>query len=118
MNGQVINDMLTISKTEYEALCAASEDLADLKAYDTASSKLAKGGEELIPTEFVNRLLKGDNPLRVYREIRGHTQAQLAEISDVTRTTIGEIEIGRKQDSVATWGRLANALNVIIDDLV
>ena len=113
-----MNDMVTISKTEYEALCAAAEDLADLKAYDTASSMLAKGDEELIPAEFVNRLLNGDNPLKVYREIRGHTQAQLAKISDVNRTTIGEIEIGRKQGSVATLGRLANALNVTIDDLV
>ena len=113
-----MNDMVTISKTEYEALCAAAEDLADLKAYDTASIMLANGDEELIPAEFVNRLLNGDNPLKVYREIRGHTQAQLAKISDVNRTTIGEIEIGRKQGSVATLGRLANALNVTIDDLV
>ena len=118
MNEQLMNDMVTISKTEYEALCAAAEDLADLKAYDTASSMLANGDEELIPAEFVNRLLNGDNPLKVYREMRGHTQAQLAKISDVNRTTIGEIEIGRKQGSVATLGRLANALNVTIDDLV
>ena len=73
-----MNDMVTISKTEYEALCTAAEDLADLKAYDTASSMLANGDEE-----FVNRLLNSDNPLKVYREIRGHTQAQLAKISDV-----------------------------------
>ena len=118
MKGQTMNDMVTISKTEYEALCAAAEELADLKAYDTASSMLANGDEELIPAEFLNRLLNGDNPLKVYREIRGHTQAQLAKISDVNRTTIGEIEIGRKQGSVATLGRLANALSVTIDDLV
>jgi mRNA interferase RelE/StbE len=118
MKGPVMNDMVTISKTEYEALCTAAEDLADLKAYDTASIMLANGDEELIPAEFVNRLLNGDNPLKVYREMRGHTQAQLAKISDVNRTTIGEIEIGRKQGSVATLGRLANALNVTIDDLV
>jgi mRNA interferase RelE/StbE len=36
----------------------------------------------------------------------------------VNRTTIGEIEIGRKQGSVATLGRLATALNITIDDLV
>ena len=118
MKGQTMNDMVTISKTEYEALCAAAEDLAGLKAYDTASSMLANGDEELIPAEFVNQLLNGNNPLKVYREIRGHTQAQLAKISDVNRTTIGEIEIGRKQGSVATLGRLANALSVTIDDLV
>ena len=62
-----MNDMVTISKTEYEALCAAAEDLADLKAYDTASSMLANGDEELIPAEFLNRLLNSDNPLKVHR---------------------------------------------------
>ena len=62
-----MNDQVTISKTEYEALCTAAEDLADLKAYDTASSMLANGDEELIPAEFLNRLLNSDNPLKVYR---------------------------------------------------
>ena len=113
-----MTDMITISQAEYEALCTAAEDLADLKAYVMASSMLVNGDEELIPSEIVNRLLNGDNPLKVYREIRGHTQAQLAKLADVNRTTIGEIEIGRKQGSVATLGRLANALNVTIDDLV
>lgn len=113
-----MNDMVTNSKAEYEALCTAAEDLEDLKAYDTVNSMLANGDEELIPAEFVNRLLNGDNPLKVYREIRGHTQAQLAELADVNRTTIGEIEIGRKQGSVATLGRLATALSITIDDLV
>jgi mRNA interferase RelE/StbE len=83
-----------------------------------ASSMLLNGDEELISSEFVNRLLNGDNPLKVYRQIRGHTQAQLAKLADVNRTTIGEIEIGRKQGSVATLGRLATALNITIDDLV
>ena len=118
MKEQVMNDMITISKAEYEALCTAAEDLADLKAYDMASSMLVNGDEELIPSEFVNRLLNSDNPLKVYREIRGHTQAQLAKLADVNRTTIGEIEIGRKQGSVATLGRLATALSITIDDLV
>ena len=48
-----MNDMITISKAEYEALCTAAEDLADLKAYDMASSMLVNGDEELIPSEFV-----------------------------------------------------------------
>jgi len=55
MKGQVMNDMVTISKTEYEALCAAAEDLAGPKAYETASSMLANGDGELIPAEFVKR---------------------------------------------------------------
>jgi DNA-binding XRE family transcriptional regulator len=113
-----MNEMLTISKLEYEKLCAAAEDLTDLKAYDTATAMLADSAEELIPAEFVNRLLNGHSPLKVYREIRGYTQAQLAQLAEVNRTTIGEIKIGRKQGSVATLSRLANLLDITIDDLV
>ena len=118
MRRKVMNEMVTISKVEYEKLCAAAEDLTDLKAYDTTTAMLADSEEELIPAEFVNRLLNGDCPPKVYREIRGYTQAQPAQLTEVNRTTIGEIEIGRKLGSVATLSRMANSLDITIDDLV
>lgn len=113
-----MNDMITIPKQEYERLCAAAEDLSDLKAYDSAIAALHSGEDELVPAEFVNRLLNGETPLRVYRELRGYTQAALAEKADVNRTTVGEIEIGRKTGSVKTLSRLADALAVTVDDLI
>ncbi|EDM69587.1 hypothetical protein RAZWK3B_11842 [Roseobacter sp. AzwK-3b] len=113
-----MNDMVTITKQEYDRLCAAAEDLADLKAYDSAIAALDSGDDELIPAEFVNRLLNGENALRVYRELRGYTQAALAEKADVNRVTVGEIEIGRKTGSVKTLRKLADALAVTVDDLI
>lgn len=118
MKGHNINDMITIPKQEYERLCAAAEDLADLKAYDRAITALDSGEDELIPAEFVNRLLNGENALRVYRELRGYTQALLAEKAGVNRVTVGEIEIGRKTGSISTLSKLANTLAVTVDDLI
>lgn len=113
-----MNDMVTITKQEYDRLCAAAEDLADLKAYDSAIAALNRGEDELVPAEFFNRLLNGENALRVYRELRGYTQAALAERADVSRATVGEIEISRKTGSIKTLRRLADALGVTVDDLI
>lgn len=112
-----MNEMVTIPRAEYDLLRAAAEDLADLQAYDRAKASLEAGDDELIPAEYVNRLLNGDSPLRVYRDLRGMTQSALAGRSGVNRVTVAEIEIGRKQGSVATLRKLASALEVTVDDL-
>ena len=112
-----MNEMVTIPREEYDRLRAAAEDLADLQSYDRAKAALAAGTEELIPADYANRLLNGESPLRVYRDLRGMTQAALAAKAGVNRVTVAEIETGRKQGSVATLRTLADALGVIMDDL-
>lgn len=112
-----MNEMVTIPREEYDRLRAAAEDLADLQSYDRAKAALGAGGDELIPSDYANRLLDGENPLRVYRDLRGLTQATLAERAGVNRVTVAEIETGRKQGSIATLRALAGALDVTLDDL-
>jgi DNA-binding XRE family transcriptional regulator len=112
-----MSDMVTIPREEYDRLRAAAEDLADLQAYDRATAALAAGDDEMIPAAAVNRLLEGESPLRVYRDLRGYTQAALAGQAGVNRVTVAEIETGRKQGSVATLRALAGALGVSLDDL-
>ena len=112
-----MNEMVTIPREEYDRLQAASEDLADLQSYDRAKAALAAGEEELVPADFINRLLNGESPLHVYRDLRGLTQAALAARAGVNRVTVTEIETGRKQGSVSTLRALANALDVALDDL-
>jgi DNA-binding XRE family transcriptional regulator len=113
-----MNDMVTIPRAEYDRLHAAAENLADLQAYDRAKTALAVGEDELIPTEYANRLLNGDSPLRVYRDLRGLTQNDLAGRAGVNRVTVAEIETGRKQGFVSTLRKLAGSLGVAVDDLV
>ena len=112
-----MNETVTILRDEYDRLRAAAEDLADLQTYDRAKAALAAGEDELIPADYVNRLLNGENPLRVYRDLRGMTQAALGEKAGVGRVTVAEIETGRKQGSITTLRALANALGVSLDDL-
>jgi DNA-binding XRE family transcriptional regulator len=112
-----MNDMVTIPREEYDRLRAAAQELDDLQAFDHVRAALASGTEELIPESFANRLLNGDSPLRVYRDLRGLTQAALADRAGVHRVTVAEIETGRKRGSVATLRALAGALEVALDDL-
>ena len=92
----------------------ASEDIADLIACDRAMAK----EEESIPSEFVKRMIDGESPVRVYREMRGLTQARLSERSGVNRVQIADIEAGRKTGSVDTVQKLAAALSVTVDDVI
>ena len=64
-----MNETVTIPKAEYERLCALEEELADVQAALAIEAKIASGEEELIPAEVVDRLLAGEAPLRVWREL-------------------------------------------------
>lgn len=112
-----MNEMVTIPRDEYDRLRAAAEDLADLQTFDRAKAALTAGDDELIPADYANRLLNGEIPLRVYRDLRKMTQAALAEKAGVNRVTVAEIETGRKQGSIATLRALADALSVSLDNL-
>ncbi len=110
----MLDEKVTISREEYEALIEAREDLEDIQAI---AEYRANPGES-VPAEFVNRMLDGENLLKLWREHRGLSQNELAKLSDVNRIQIGDIEDRGKTGSVATLKKLAEALNVQIDDLV
>ena len=78
---------------------------------------MAAGGES-IPADCVKRMINGESPVRIYRELRGFTQAELGSRSRINRVMIAEIESGRKSGSIETIRKLADALSVTIDDLV
>ena len=113
-----MNETVTIPKAEYERLLALQEDFADIQAALAVEARIATGDEELIPENVVDRLLDGEQPLRVWREFRNLTQADLARSSGVNRVQIVDIEAGRNSGSVHTLRKLATALEVSVDDLI
>ena len=113
-----MNETVTIPKAEYERLLALQEDFADIQAALAVEARIATGDEELIPANVVDRLLDGEQPLRVWREFRNLTQADLARSSGVNRVQIVDIEAGRNSGSVHTLRKLATALEVSVDDLI
>ena len=71
--------MVILPLAEYERFAGTAEDLSDVRAYDRAKQRLAAGEDELIPAKFADRMLDGENKLRVSREYRGLTVKALAE---------------------------------------
>ena len=113
-----MGEMITIPLDEYKRMQTAMDDLADLQAYDRVTADLAAGREERVPAEYVRRMIAGESPLRVWRDLRGLTQSALARASGVNRVQIADIEAGRKNGSLETARRLAEALGIGLDDLV
>lgn len=110
--------MAVIPLDDYERLVEAAEDAADVRAYDEFKAKLARGEEELIPAELVNRIIDGENKVRVWREYRGMTTKDLASAAKIAAAYLSQIETGARDGTVETYKKLAAALRVDIDDLV
>jgi len=102
----------------YQRLLDLAEDREDERAYDEAMSALARGEDEILPGDFAQRLLSGnENRLQLWREYRGLTQEALAQAVGTSKSYIAQIEAGKKPGAVAVLKRLAAALQVDLNDL-
>jgi DNA-binding Xre family transcriptional regulator len=111
-------EMVVLSRRDYDALLEKAELAEDLEAVADYRRRLVTGEEEAIPEEFANRLIEGENPVRVYRELRGFTGKELAERTGISAAFLSEIETGKKDGGIATLKRIAQELKVTLDDLV
>lgn len=102
---------------EYRVMVDRLEELQDIVDADKVMADIDDGGETY-PSELVERLVRGDNPVRVWRENRGMTTAALAAAAGVTSSAISQIEGGKRGLSVELLKRLAEVLRVDMDDLV
>lgn len=110
--------LAVLPEKDFNVLAQAAEDLADIASYDTAKQTLDTGTSEMIPAEYANRLINGENPIRVWREYRGLSAKALAETSGISGAYLSEIETGKKEGRVSTLKSIAVALGVDLDDLV
>ena len=101
---------------EYEHLVDAGADTfaSDEELYDRAKTE----GSESFPIAVADRLLDGENPVRVYRQHRGITQNELANAAGINAMYLSQIETGKRTGSTKTLTALAKALRVGLDDLV
>jgi ribosome-binding protein aMBF1 (putative translation factor) len=66
----------------------------DIAAYDKDKARIAAGEEELIPSGIVDRILDGENKVRVRREYRGLSNRQLAEKVGISASYMSDIQNG------------------------
>jgi DNA-binding XRE family transcriptional regulator len=89
-----------------------------LKSLDNFREKLAVGEEELIPAEFVNRMIDGENKIKVWRDYRGMSAKALADAAGISAAYLSQIEKGVREGSLDTMKKIAEALKVTIGELV
>jgi DNA-binding XRE family transcriptional regulator len=94
------------------------EDLVDALAARKIEAALASGREELLTAAEVAELAAAPTPLAFWREKRGKTRAQLAAELGVSEGFLCDIESGDAMGDVMLYGKLAQSLGVLIEDLV
>ncbi len=105
-----------VPRAEYEALRQA----VDEDAMDAAILQrfLEEPDQDVIPFELVRRIVNGDHPVRVWREYRGMKASELAAAAGIVASYLSNIETGKKTGSVKAMKRIADALDVTVDDLI
>ena len=101
---------------DYKLLIAESAHDYDDRTFREIMNAI-DAGEESFPDDFVGRLIETDSPLREWRKYRGMTQVELAAESGLSQAAIAQIETAKRNPTVETARKFADALNCDIDDL-
>lgn len=109
--------LVVIPESDYEALLATADDVEDAAAVTSFRRRLASGDEELVPASIVDRILDGENRIRVWRDHRGLTAADLAGKAGIAPDLLAGMEGGDGTGSIDALRGIAAALDVTLDDL-
>jgi DNA-binding XRE family transcriptional regulator len=109
--------LIVLPEVDYVRLVETAEMVTDIAAFDEAKRRLAAGEDELVPSEIVERLLAGENPIPVWRQHRGLSVHGLAAAASVAQPYLSQIETGKREGSVETLRRIADALRLSIDEI-
>jgi transcriptional regulator with XRE-family HTH domain len=113
-------EVAILPRAEYERLKAfeqeAEEDGSTARLVARAKREIADGAT-VLPKDVADRLAKGDNPIRVLREFRGLTQAELATSEEVqiTQNYLSDLETGKRKGPLALHRKFADVLGVPLD---
>ena len=101
-------DLVVITPSALEDML---EDAAATAAFHSTRN------QESVPAELADRLIAGNNPVKVWREHRGLSQRALAAQAGLNFTYLSQIETGARRGSINTMKKLAQVLGVDLDDL-
>ena len=105
--------MAIVPRAEYERLKMlaqeAEEDAGTARLIARTKQQVAKGAP-LLPKDVADRLANGENPIRVLREFRGHTQAELVVAVGITQGYLSDLETGKRKGPMELHQKIARAL--------
>lgn len=109
--------LVVLPESDFLAMQEAVEDRADADAVRVFNDRLARGEVELVPSEIANRIIDGENKVRVWRDHRRMTARALAEAAGISSAYLSQIESGDRDGSFETIKKIAAALGISVDDL-
>lgn len=109
---------VTLSRKDWEAMIDAMEDAEDRLAVLKSRTARKGGKDDAVPVAIVERLIAGENPVRVYRGWRKMTATALAQAAGIKQPYLSAIETGAKPGSAAALKRIAAVLKVDMEDLI
>ena len=94
--------------------------MAALAEHDAEELRVGRdtARRDYLTADETERLLDGENPVRLWREKRGLSQRALARAARMQPGYLAEIETGRKPGSADALNRLSTALRVPMQDLM
>ncbi len=114
-------EVAILPREEYEALLVkateADEDAGTARLVARARGEIAAGAP-LLPKDVVDRLAKGENPVRLLRQWRDMTQLYLSFKTNLSQGYISDVETGRRKGTAAALRLIADVLKVPLDLLV
>jgi DNA-binding Xre family transcriptional regulator len=90
------------------------DELEDIRALDAA---LAKPDRRMIPFEVTSAILDGTSPIHAWREHRGMDLEALAKAAGIESVRLTKLEAGMRKAAPDELRRLAQTLEVQVDDL-
>lgn len=102
----------------YLQLVEKAEMLQDIQDYDNAKAAIARGDDELIPSEVVYAILDGENAIKVWREYRGLSQQEIAESAGISVPYLSQLETNKRRGSVEVLSAIAKVLEVSLENIV
>ncbi len=111
-------EVAILPRAEYERLKAfareAEEDAGMARLIARAKREIA-GGAPLLPKDVVDRLGRSENPIRVLRQFREQTQAELSVGVGITQNYLSELETGKRKGPLELHQKIARFLGVPLD---
>ena len=107
-------EFVVLPYKEYEKIIRSLEDKEDIKEIEEFHSE----GKNTIPYRFLQDITKGKNSVKVFREYRKVSQAQLAKNIGVSRQYICQIENNERNGTSKIIKKIAKILDVDIDLLI
>jgi DNA-binding XRE family transcriptional regulator len=111
------DELVVVPKRDYDRLVEAAEDTALARLGDVARAQLDAGDDELLSPDIGDRLLAGENPVRVYRDLRGLSLERLAREAGIEPSRLAAVEEGALPAEAGIREALAQVLRVLPDDL-